>query len=1244
VDRLEREVSKQSDELQTLNERLRKLRKDVTRPSEPLAGKPVAEEPAAEPAPPIEAPPSIARPAPPSAPPPAVVAPPPPSVFTPPPPAVAAEPPQKPVEEPFVPPIPEPAPAFQAATEDTGAVPPPPPPPRPPRPPYERPAAPEPAPSWRLPVTFDWEDLVGVKLFSAVAGIALVLAAIFFLRYSIDQGWLGPQVRVAIGIIVAIGLLVVCERKAARKYPITANALDAAAIAILFATFFAAHALWDLIPSPVTFGLLILVTILAVMLSIRHESRFIAILGLLGGFATPVLLSSGQNQPIPLFTYLLLLNAGLAWVAYKKGWPILTILTLILTAFYQWGWVIKFLDSSQLSLAMGIFLVFSVMSFAALMLGRRGLERAEGSDAGVQTGLVLERAGLAASVMPLAFAVFLAAVPEYGQRASLLFGFLLVIDAALLAIAIVRREEMLHAVGGLATLLVFAVWLARYSSGTWLTATIFTAVAVLLYALAPMIAAWAKKPFEGIGTKAIYAAPILLFVFPVLARIEPLTASPTILFATLYALLAMLAWRALAMPDAIVFFISAFFALAAEASWSATHLVTERLGTAVLLYTVFAIFYLGVPIVARRLGRPLEPRWGAGAVVLGSLVMLLYLAAGPRAAAALWGMAFLLALLNAGLFIESAAGRLPMLSVAGSTLSWLVLGVWWGNAAAIVGLLPSLTVLVGLTLVMFGGYAWGHAESLRHGHAPDPLEPIGFPTTASLGLVGHGFLLFVFLNPEWSTPPWPALGALLVMTLAASTTALFVRNGILHAAAAIAAAVIISAWTQIALGDDWSPVASIMAEAVIAYALAWLWIARRLEGVATSIAALATLFIGELTLVAVSNLATPPSLVLLTLTHVVNISLILWIAWTRQWMGVGSAAVLLATMATAVWYDNHSEPEAWLQVLGLSGAMYAVFVLYPFVLGRRARESRDPYITAIVGSVFFFFAARAAFLQGGMSAYVGIVPVFEGIVMALLLRALLRIESRDDRDLARLAIVAGSALAFATVAIPLQLEKQWITIGWALEGAALAWLYRRIPHRGLLYSAMALLSVVFVRLALNPAVFVYAPRGMRVFNWYLYAYLICSVALFVAAWWFSRTDDELVVLGEWSPRASMLLPPAGVILLFLLLNIEIADFYATGPEITFRFGVTIAQDLTYTVGWLIFGLCLLAAGIYLHNRPGRVAAVTLIAITMFKAFLYDMGSLGGLYRVASLVGLAISLSLVALALQKYVLQVPKERS
>jgi uncharacterized membrane protein len=1243
---LEDRVARQQQELEDLSERLRRLRREVTTPADAAAKpKPVEPEPEEPPVvakPPVVTPPIVTPPivTPPIVTPPIVT----PPIVTPPvtpplapPPVAVEEPPSAqprdvppvpapPREAPLV--APQPEPAFQAKT----ATPPPPPPRRTP------PPVSEPTPSFPQ-LSIDWETFVGVKLFSVVAGIALVLAAIFFLRYAVDNGLLPPAVRVAIGVIVGTSLLVVCELKAARKYAVTANALDAAGIAILFASFFAARALWQLIPATVAFALLVLVTIVAVLLSIRHDSRFIAVLGLLGGFATPALLSSGQNQPIPLFTYLLLLNAGLAWVAFKKGWPLLTILTMVLTAIYQWGWVIKFLDTSQLSLGMGIFLVFAVMSFVSLILGRSGLERGDVSNG---TALALERIGAGAAMMPLLFAIYLAAVNSLAVNPPLLFGFLLVIDLGLLAIAFAKGEELMHASGALTTVLVFAIFLTRYQSGAWLGVALFAAAFAAVYTLAPMIAERFRRPFTGVASQAIYAAPILLFVFPVLARIEPATESPWGLFGILYALLALFAWRALAVADSKLFFLSAFFALVAEASWSATNLITERLLTAVILYTIFGLFYLGVPVIARRIRQPLEPPWGAGAVVLASLVMLLYLAAGPRSEAALWGMAFLLALLNAGLFVESAAGRLPALSVAGSLLSWLVLGVWWGNAAASVGLMPSLMVLVGLTLVMLGGHAWAHHETMRAG-AGVRHDRIGFPSTASLGLVGHGFLIFVFLNPEWSTPPWPALGALLVMTLGASTTALFVGRGILHAAATIAAAIIVMAWSVFALGGEWTFVALVMAEAVIAYALAWLWIARGLSGVAVPVGAVAALFIGELTLIAISLAPNPPPLALIAPTHAVNVSLILWMSWRQEWQGIGILAVLSSWLTTMAWRDGHPDPAQWSQVLTLATALYAAFTAYPFILGGRARGSRDPYLTAIAGSVFHFFTARLAFLQGGLSSMVGIVPVFEGSVLALLLRALLRIERKGDRDLARLAIVAGSALAFATVAIPLQLKQQWITIGWALEGAALAWLYRRIPHRGLLYSATALLSVVFARLALNPAIFIYEPRGMRVFNWYLYAYLICSVAIFVAAWWLSRTDDRLLVVGDWV-KASTLLPPAGVILLFILLNIEIADFYATGPEITFRFGVSIAQDLTYTIGWLIFGLGMLAAGIYLHNRSGRMAAVALIAITTFKAFLYDMSSLEGLPQVASFVGLAISLSLVALALQKFVLQSPREHS
>ncbi len=701
--------------------------------------------------------------------------------------------------------------------------------------------------------------MVGVKLFSAIAGIALVLAAIFFLRYSMDHGWLAPSVRVAIGVLVAAALLVVCELRAARKYPATANALDAAAIAILFSTFFAAHALWHLMPATLTFGLLGLVTVLAVLLSVRRDSLFIAVLGLLGGFATPALLSTGENRPIPLFAYLLLLNLGLAWVASRKRWVVLTVLTLALTALYQWGWVNQFLSASQLSLAMGIFLLFAVVSFVAVTFGRTGNE---------STDTRLGQLGLFSSAMPLMFAVFLATVPAYGAHAGLLFGFLLIVDVGLAAVAIVRPRfdsdtgylvaidaEWLHALGAGAAVLVLAIWLTQsYATGSWIIATGAVAALVALYSLAPMMATRMGHGFGPVAQRAEFAAPALLLLFPVLARIEPAVATPALLFSVLFGLLALIAWRALTTGTSPLYFIAAFFTVAAEATWSATFLTTVRLGSAIALYAVFGLFHLGVPLAARRVGQALTPPWGTGALTIVSLGLLLFLASGDMAPASLWGLAFLLAVLNAGLFVESASGGLPWLSAAGAILSWIVLAVWWGNAAAAVGLLPSLLMLVGLALVMFTGHAWAYRQIRKPvARGADALKAGRFQQGIYLGLVGHLFLFYIGQVARWSLPPWPLFGALLVMTMGASAASMIIEAGQLHAAAVIAAAVVLYAWTTTAMTGLWAMTAVVTVEAAAAYGLVWIAMAgrSRIGPRAAAIGATGALFAGELALVSI---------------------------------------------------------------------------------------------------------------------------------------------------------------------------------------------------------------------------------------------------------------------------------------------------------------------------------------------------------------------------------------------------------
>jgi hypothetical protein len=672
-------------------------------------------------------------------------------------------------------------------------------------PPPHRPTAPPAAPK----PPFDWEKLIGVKLFSWIAGAALAIAGVLFLRYSMDSGWLTPEIRMAIGFLTGIALLVVCEMKAARRYPQTANAMDASGIALLFATVFASYALWHLIPSIAATALLIMITGVAVLLSIRRESMFIALLGLLGGFATPILLSSGQDDPIGLFSYLLLLNGGLAWVAYRKRWPLLIALSMVFSTLYQWGWVAKFLTADKLPIAVGVFLLFPVFSLVALALGNAGYaaDYEDGEDRPLYAHSLFALTARVSAALPLVFSLYLAAIPAYGSHFGILFGFLFCLSAGLFLVGITQGPPVLHALGGVSAVATFAIWFqTSYSASAYPAILAFVALFAGFYLLAPAIAAWWRGvTLKGFGALAVFTAPLLLFVFPVLFSIEPLAASPGLPFGVLFLLLAGCAAHAIIQRAGPVHYVAAFFALAAEAVWSSRFLDPSRLYAALGLYGLFGLFYVGVPVLARRYKRPFEPAVATGILTLASLALLLFLAAGSAAASALWGMALLIAVLNVGLLLESSTGKMPALSVAGSLLSWAILALWWHTAKA-AAIVPALVVMGGFALLTMVGSAWARQRA-----GGDENTANGFGANVFMGLIGHLFVAFVATRPELSLPPWPVFGALVVLDLACLAVALYMGSGIVHAAATVATALILMLWVNVAGLAPWPAIATIAA-------------------------------------------------------------------------------------------------------------------------------------------------------------------------------------------------------------------------------------------------------------------------------------------------------------------------------------------------------------------------------------------------------------------------------------------------
>jgi uncharacterized membrane protein len=1203
---------RQQSMLERLIERIERM-EDGRRPAPTAEARPMAAAaphadtaPSPSPAPPPRVAPGSGTAPPPSGPPPRP---------TPTPADVSPAAPAKPPPPPRVPPPPVVPPPPRATTPPPSEPPRdrvPPPPPRPPQPP--RPKAP----------AIDWEGLVGVKLFSWIAGIALVFAAVFFLRYSVDRGWLGPPIRMAIGLIVGVGLLAGCELRVARRYPTTANALDAAGIATLFATLFAAHALWNLLPQVPTFLAMALVTAVAVALSIRRDSVFISLLGLVGGFATPALLSTGENRPIPLFGYLLVLNVGLAWVAYQRGWVVLTAASVVLTTLYQWAWVARFLHESPLPLAMAIFLVFPAVQMGALLLA--GGER-------TKTTPLFSRVAVGAAIVPLLFGLYLAAVPVYGAHMSLLFGFVLVVGAGLALVAAVRGPAELHLVGALGTVLAFAVWCGTsYGHAHWPGILAWVAAAVVATFVEPWAVTLVGRDLGTAGRQSRLAAAALLAVPAFLAGAEPAAASPWLLFGTLAVLVAFIATVSVASDDGGPHFLGIVFVIAAEAIWSSKHLAPSRLYAAMILYAGFGLFYAAVPIVAAWMRRRLASGPGSAVALVASLGLVFFLASGAMAHTALLAIGALLGVLTAALFVPAVTGPFPILRLLGIVVAWCVLLVWWATAMVATLVLPALLVVAGMGLLVVMGHAWLGARSER----PDAGLALGL----GAAVVVHLFLARLVVDPELAFPPWPWLAVLLVVDLAIATGALAIRDGRPHLAAIFASQIVVMLWGADATGAPWPVVAIEAADATALLSLVWIGLARRrrCDSTVFAQAAVAGVTLAMVIAIFAAEADGSPSVAWLVADQAIMLMALLAIAEVMAWDQLRLFAVVPAALATAVWVDGHVPDEPWQAGLAFAVMPFLVFVADAF---RRASQpgALRSLQAALASGIVSLALARHCLLAGGHDGVIGLVPVAQALLMMLVLRRVLahRAPGPAGGD-GRVALAAAGALGFATAAVPLQLSLEHITVAWALEAAALAWLYRRIRFPQLVWWVGGIAAAVFARLALNPAVLEYHPRATTpIFNWYLYLYGVSALALFATAAFLRGSDDR--VLGA---RLTQILPGAATVLLFLLVNIEVADYYSTGSTLTFDFlSASLAQDLTYTLAWATFAIALLAAGIRVASRFVRGAALALLMATIVKCFLHDLWRLGGLYRVGSFVGLAFFLSLVAVLLQRFVF-LPKE--
>jgi uncharacterized membrane protein len=302
-------------------------------------------------------------------------------------------------------------------------------------------------PSSPAPAAPGLEERLGARLPVWLGGIALAAAGAFLVKYSVDQGFLSPPVRVALGLIFGIALLGLGEKLRGGSARI-AQALSAAGVAVLYAVLLAGVRLYGLIPPLVGFVLMAANTAVAVLLSLR-QGPMVALLGLVGGFATPALVSQGAGEVRGLMTYLLVLDVGLVAVTRRRRWPLLALGALAGSL----GWVALWLAGPYReghSVVLGLFLVASTFAFAGRAFARRGAPEPGGEEPAARWLPALAAAGATA---------LLGVVVGVAGYGALEWGLFVLLAAGCFALA-ARRDELfgLAPFATAAAFALFAVW------------------------------------------------------------------------------------------------------------------------------------------------------------------------------------------------------------------------------------------------------------------------------------------------------------------------------------------------------------------------------------------------------------------------------------------------------------------------------------------------------------------------------------------------------------------------------------------------------------------------------------------------------------------------------------------------------------------------------------------------------------------------------------------------------------------
>lgn len=352
------------------------------------------------------------------------------------------------------------------------------------------------------------------------------------------------------------------------------------------------------------------------------------------------------------------------------------------------------------------------------------------------------------------------------------------------------------------------------------------------------------------------------------------------------------------------------------------------------------------------------------------------------------------------------------------------------------------------------------------------------------------------------------------------------------------------------------------------------------------------------------------------------------LALLKHWPGLSSLAFAGTHLLFWLWYGDSYHPRKLGAVMVFETAVFLIFLTAH--LGRqlvRRQTATIEHLGLLVINPFVFFATAYHLLNPEHHDWMGVFAIGMALLYVGTTKVLL---DRAATTRGESLLLIGVALTFVTIAIPIQLRSNWITIAWSFEALVMLWAGIETSSRRLRATAHVLFGLALMRLVFWDTPYESRPMFTPVLNKYFLSSLVVTACLIAAAFVYQKAGQRKQIL---APAHTLIILLVAIVTLWFVMSVETYTFFAARAA-----AQRLVDDANHelwlgqmalSVLWSIYAGALAAIGFVRRSAGLRWAALALFGLTVTKAMLVDIAGLQQLYRIIVFLVLGLLLLLVA---------------